>query len=34
MNFKRLAESKPTDTQVDGIVEDIIVVTDPDITIS
>ena len=34
MEFKRLTESNSTDQTVDGIVEDIIVVTDPDITIS
>lgn len=34
MEFKRLAESNSTELEVDGIVEDIIVVTDPDITIS
>nr|DAK38399.1 MAG TPA: DNA-directed RNA polymerase [Caudoviricetes sp.] len=34
MEFKRLTESNSTESKVDGIVEDIIVVTDPDITIS
>lgn len=34
MEFKRLTENNSTEPKVDGIVEDIIVVTDPDITIS
>lgn len=34
MEFKKLVESNSTKPEADGIVEDIIVVTDPDITIS